>query len=209
MGGLFIMTGTQFFFFLPSPMFMHLELLPLFSLVGFGIFYIIGAAFLFYDSKSIHKDPFPKGSSCKFDPDQLAYDSCALCGTLTCPKQLVRIQQKFGCISPGMFGFDGVACQYCAQSRVKRFYVIFTALLVLVFPLLIFSGLSLIMLGPAQLIGPLAFTFEVFVFGLVCLIGWLWLKVWHIVTTPLSQQPERMIPITDRLVKKTHGREPG
>lgn len=182
---------------------MHLELLPLLSSVGSGIYCIIGAAFLIYDSQSIHNDPFPEGSLCKFNPDQLAYDSCALCGTLSCPHELVRIQQKFWGISPGMFGFDGVACQYCAQRRVKRFYVINTALLVLVFPLLIFSGLNLIMLGPAYLIGPLAFTHGVVVFGLISLIGWLWLKIWHIVNTPLSQQPERMIPITYRRAKRT------
>ncbi|MDO8125259.1 MAG: hypothetical protein Q6364_12890 [Candidatus Hermodarchaeota archaeon] len=202
-GCLFIVIGIQPFFFFPSfPIFLHLDLLPLLFVAGVGVFFILSAGFLVYDSQSIHNDPFPEGSSCKLHPDKPAYDWCALCGTLTCPEELVRIQQKFWGTSPGMFGFDGVACQDCAQRRVKRFFMIFIPLLLLVFPLLIISGVNLIILGPVHLVGVLVFTFSVVVFGLVCLFGWLFWKVWRIVTTPLSQQPERTIPITARLVKR-------
>jgi len=38
--------------------------------------------------------------------------------------------------------------------------------------------------------------------GLVCLIGWLWWRVWQIVTTPLAQQPELMIPVNTRLARR-------
>jgi len=170
--------------------------------MGCGVFFIIGAVFLIYDSQSIHNDPFPEGSSCKLHPDQLAYDWCALCGTLTCPEELVRIQQKFAGISPGMFGFDGVACQDCAQRRVKRFVMVLTALLLVVFPPLILNGIRLILGGPVYLAGALLFTFGAVFFGLFCLFGWLFWKVWCLVTIPLSQQPERMIPITARLAKR-------
>lgn len=202
-GCLFIVLGIQSFFtFHYAPIFLLFHFMYVLLSTGCGVFFIIGAVFLVYDSKSIHNDPFPEGSSCKLHPDQLAYDWCALCGTLTCPEELVRIQQKFWGISPGMYGFDGVACQGCAQRRVKRFVMVITALLLLVFPPLIFSSISLIMGGPVYLAGALLFTFGVAFLGLVCLFGWLFWKVWCLVTTPLSQQPKRMIRITTRLAKR-------
>ncbi|MFX1565855.1 MAG: hypothetical protein ACFFCH_07690 [Promethearchaeota archaeon] len=198
MGCLFIVLGIQSVFtFHYVPIFPLLDLMYLLFTTGFGIFFIIGAVFLVYDSKSIHNDPFPEASSCEHYPDQLAYDWCAICGTLACPQELVRIQQKVWGISPGMFGYDGVACQNCAQRRVKRFVMFFTSLLVLGFLLLIPISIRLIMLGPVPI--ALGFTLEVIYLGLVCLVGWLLWKLWQIVTTPLAQQPELMIPLKTRL----------
>jgi hypothetical protein len=193
------MIGIQYFFFFPI---LHLELLPLLFLAGFGVYFIISAVFLFYDSQSIHNDPFPEDSSCKLHSDQPAYDWCAICGTLTCPQELVRIKQKFWGISPGMFGFDGVSCLDCAQRRVKRYFMISAIVFLLAFPLLIFMGISLILGGLVHLTGAFGFIFGIVVFGLVCLIGWLWWKIWQVVTTPLAQQPELMIPIKTRLARR-------
>lgn len=203
MGCLFIVQGIQSFFtFHYVPIFPLLDLMYLLFTNGSGVLFIIGAVFLVYDSQSIHNSPFPEASSCERHPDQLAYDWCAICGTLTCPQELARIQQKVWGISPGMFGFDGVACQECAQRRVKRFVTVFITLLFLALPLLILTGIRLIIGGPDHLARILGFTFGVIYLGLFCLIGWLWWKIWCIVTTPLAQQPKQMIPITARLAKR-------
>jgi len=201
LGCLFIVLGIQSFFtFHYVPIFPLLDLMYLLFTTGCGVFFIIGAVFLFYDSQSIHNDPFPEASSCEHHPDQLAYDWCAICGTLACPQELARIQQKVWGISPSMFGFDGVACQDCAQRRVKRFAIVSITLLFLALPLLIFAGIRLIMLGPVPI--ALGFTLGAVYLGLVCLIGWLMWKVWQIVTTPLAQQPELMITIKTRLARR-------
>ena len=202
-GFLFIIIGIQFFSLIPSFLiFPYLAFASILFIIGAGIYFVIGAILLLYDSQSIHNDPFPEDSSCKMHSDQPAYDWCAICGTLTCPQELIRIQQKFWGISPGMFGFDGVACQDCAQRRVKRSSMISIILLVPAFSLFILLSISLIMAGPIYLAVGVGFTFGTIVFGVVCLTIWLWRKVWQIVTTPLSQQPKLMIPIKSRHARR-------
>lgn len=203
LGFLFIIIGIQFFFLIPSFLiFPYLAFTSSLFIIGAGIYFVIGAILLLYDSQSIHNDPFPEDSSCKMHSDQPAYDWCAICGTLACPQELVRIQQKFWGISPGMFGFDGVACHDCAQRRVKRYFMVSIILLVPAFSLFIFLGISLIMGGPVYLAAGLGLTFGIIAFGVVCLTAWLWWKVWQIVTTPLFQQPKLMIPIKSRLARR-------
>jgi hypothetical protein len=203
LGFLFTIIGIQYFLLIPT--FLVLPYLAFTSslfIIGFGIFFIIVAIFLLYDSQSIHNDPFPEDSPSKMHSDQPAYDWCAICGILSCPQELVRIQQKFWGISPGMFGFDGVACQDCAQRRVKRYFMISIILLLPAFSLFIFLGVSLIIAGPIYLAAVLGFIFGIVVFGLVYLTAWLWRKEWQIVTTPLAQQPELMIPVNTRLARR-------
>ncbi len=202
-GFLFTIIGIQNFFLIPSYLILpYLAFTSFFFVIGFGIYFVIGAILLLYDSQSIHNDPFPEDSSCKMHPDQPAYDWCAICGALSCPQELVRIQQKFWGISPGMFGFDGVACQHCAQRRVKRYYMISIILFIPAFSFLIFLSISLIMAGPVYLTAVLGFIFGIVIFGLVCLTAWLWWKIWQIATTPLAQQPKLMIPIKTRFLRR-------
>jgi hypothetical protein len=203
MGFVYVIIGIQYFFLIPSfLLFPYLTFTSSLIIIGFGLYFVIGAILQLYDSQSIHNDPFPEDSSCKMHSDQPAYDWCAICGVLSCPQELVRIQQKFWGISLSMFGFDGVACQDCAQRRVKRYYMISIILILPTFLLLIFLSVSLIMAGPVYLAAILGFIFGIFVFGLVCLTAWLWWKVWQIVTTPLAQQPKLMIPIKTRLARR-------
>ncbi len=201
MGCVVIALGIQSFFtFHYVPIFPLLDLMYLLFTTACGVFFIISAVFLIYDSQSIHNDPFPEASSCERHPDQLAYDWCAICGTLACPQELVCIQHKVWGISPGMFGFYGVACQNCAQRRVKRFVMFFISLLFLGFLLLIPSSIRFIMLGPVPL--ALGFMLGAVYVGLVCLVGCFLWKLWQIVTTPLAQQPQLMSPIKSRLARR-------
>ncbi len=201
MGCVIIFLGIQSFFtFHYVPIFPLLDLMYLLYTTGCGVFIIISAVFLIYESQSIHNDPFPEASSCERHPDQLAYDWCAICGAVACPQELVRIQHKVWGISPGMFGFDGVACQDCARRRAKRFTIFLITLLLLVFPFLIPINIRLIMLGPVSI--AIGVTLEVVYLGLVCLVGWFFWKVWQIVTTPIAQQPELIIPVKSRLATR-------
>ncbi len=200
LGCLFTIMGIQYFLLIPTfLLFPYLDFTVSLFIIGFGMFFVIVAIFLFYDSQSIHNDPFPEDSPCKMHSDQPAYDWCAICGALSCPQELVRIKQSIWGISLGMFGFDGVACQNCAQRRVKRYYMITIVLFLPALSFFSLLGIILIMAGPIYLAAVLGFIFGIVVFGLVCLIAYLWWKIWQIATTPLAQQPELMIPIKSRL----------
>lgn len=203
LGCLLIFTGLHNYFIGPNfPVFLYSALTTVHLTVGIGGFFIIYAIFLFYDSKSIHNTPFPKTSTCMNHPHEPAYDWCALCGILACPQDLVRIKQKFAGISPGMFGFDGVACQNCAQRRVKRFFLVFVSLLFLIFSLMLVNVVNLIMLGPFSLTGICLLSFIGTIIGLGSLFGWLYWKIWLMVNTPLSEHDELIISITSRLAEK-------
>jgi hypothetical protein len=171
--------------------------------VAIGIFYIISASLLFYDSRTIHRNSFPEGSKCQIHPDQYAYDWCAICGKLYCPQDLVRIQQKTWGFSPGMFGFDGVACQNCAKHRVKHFSIIFVILFSTLIPFLVLNYLWLRMMLPIQLIGVNDFIFGAIIIGFLCILFWLLRKLWHLVTTPLTENPVQMKTIEERLTERS------
>lgn len=202
LGSIFTIVGIQYFLLIPS--FLLLQYLAFTSslfIIGFGIFFVIVAIFLLYDPQSIHNDPFPEDSPCKMHSDQPAYDWCDICGAISCPQELVRIKQSIWGISLGMFGFDGVACQNCAQRRVKRYYMITIVLFLPALSFFCLLSISLILAGPIYFAAVLGFILGIVVFGLVCLIAWLWWKLWQIATTPLAQQPQLMIPIKSRLAR--------
>jgi hypothetical protein len=100
--------------------------------IGLGVYFLFLTVFLYRESKTIHRDPFPDGSICSCQSERLVYDWCAICARLACPEKLIRIQQSLTS-SYGMFGFDGVACQDCVQRRVKR-YAILSIALFAIFP---------------------------------------------------------------------------
>lgn len=172
-----------------------------FLLPGWGIYYFAGGAFLHHDSRTIHKDPFPEGSPCNSHPNQMAYDWCAICGALKCAPDLVRIRQSRR-LSPGMFGFDGVACQRCAQRRVKRFLAIATGLQLASLPLVVGIAAAAMMFLPSQLAAIFLVIVGAIYFTLLPLAFWYWRKGWRTVTTPLSEQPLLMTPTAERLVEK-------
>ncbi|MFX1563350.1 MAG: hypothetical protein ACFFDP_08590 [Promethearchaeota archaeon] len=169
--------------------------------VAMGIFCIINASLLFYDSRTIHKNPFPEESQCQKHPEQQAYDRCAICGKLYCPKDLVRIQQKTWGFSPGMFGFDGVACQKCAQNRVKQFSVISIIFLTII-PLLFFINICLTTTLPIQFTGIFIPIFGAAIIILDCIYFCFLEKLWRLIKTPLTKNPEQMKTTEERLIGK-------
>ena len=166
-----------------------------------AIYFVAGGVFLYHDSRTIHKDPFPDGSTCREHPSQPVYDCCAICGALKCTQDLVRIRQSWG-FSPGMFGFDGVACQHCARRRVKRTLASIVALSLVILPLLavIFAATSAFL--PANLAAVLLITVGAIVLALLPFVAWSWRKMWRVVTTPLSTQPLLTTPTAQRLAEK-------
>jgi hypothetical protein len=160
-----------------------------------------GGVFLRRDSQTFHRDPFPEGSPCASQPDRMAYDRCAICGTLKCAQELVRIRQSFRS-SAGMFGFDGVACQRCARRRLKGLLAISTGLLCAIIPLLLMSVASMFMFFPPQLAAFFAIILAVVLLTLVPLGFWSWRRAWRKGITPLSDQPHLMTPTAARLVEK-------
>jgi hypothetical protein len=160
-----------------------------------------GGVFLRHDSQTIHRDPFPEGSPCNSHSSQMAYDWCAICGALKCAQELVRIRQSLKS-SSGMFGFDGVACQRCAQRRVRGLLAISTVLLCAVLPLIVVSAVGMFMLLPSPLAVLFVVILAVVLLPLVTLEFWLWRRGWRMVTTPLSELPRLMTPTAARLVEK-------
>lgn len=169
--------------------------------IAFGIYYLFQTVFLYHESRTIHYDPFPDGSVCSFQPDRLAYDRCALCGCLACPDELIRIQQSL--TSPfGMFGFDGVACQECAQRRAKRTPIVSLVVSAILFPLALIPLVSIMQIIPSNL-GTIVVTVLVIILSIIVVFGvWNWQRFFRKVSTSLSEQPERMISIKERLAEK-------
>jgi len=169
--------------------------------ITLGVYFLFLTGFVYHDSRSIYRHPFPEGSVCSCQSEQQAYDWCAICGCLACPDELIRIQQSF--TSPfGMFGFDGVACQECAQRRVRRYAIVSQTVFVVIFPLVViplWGVLQIILLSLAMIVGIVL----VIIFSIIALFGVRnWQRLFRKVRTPLSQQPELMISIKERLAEK-------
>ncbi len=169
--------------------------------IAFGVYFLFLTGVVYHDSRSIYRDPFPEGSVCSCQSDRLAYDRCAICGCLACPDELIRVQQSFTS-SFGIFGFDGVSCQECAQRRVKRYAIVSLAVFVVIFPLALiplWSVLQIILLNLAIIVGFVL----VIIFIIIALFGVRnWQRLFRKVRTPLSQQPELMISIKERLAER-------
>jgi hypothetical protein len=166
-----------------------------------AIYAFAGGGFLRHDSRTIHKDPFPEGSTCSEHPSQLAYDWCAICGALKCTQDLVRIRQSLR-FSPGMFGFDGVACQRCAQRRVKRLRAVVAGLQFVTLPLVAAIVALMSLFLPAPLSVVLLIILAAIILTLLPLGVWAWRRGWRTVTTPLSTQPLLVTPTAQRLAEK-------
>jgi hypothetical protein len=169
--------------------------------IALGVYFLFLTGFVYYDSRSIYRDPFPEGSVCSCQSERQAYDWCAICGRLACPDELTRIQQSFTS-SFGMFGFDGVACQECAQRRVKRYAIVSIAVIVVFFPLVLIPLWTVLQIFPwnlAMIVGIVL----VIIFSITAPLGVRnWQRLFQKVRTPLAQHPELMIPIKERLAEK-------
>ncbi len=166
-----------------------------------GVYFLFLTLFLYRESKTIHRDPFPEGSICSCQFERVVYDWCAICGCLACSDELIRIQQSLTS-SYGMFGFDGVACQDCAQRRVKRYAILSIALFPIFFPLALIPLVSSLQVMPPSLTIIIVIVL-VSIISIIATFGvWNWQRLLRKVITPLSQQPELMIPTKERLAEK-------
>lgn len=169
--------------------------------IALGVYILFLTGIVYHDSRSIYRDPFPEGSVCSCQSERLAYDWCAICGRLACPDELIRVQQSLTS-SFGVFGFDGVACQECAQRRVRRYAMVSIAVSVVIFPLAVIPLWSILQIIPqsfAIIVGIVLVT----IFSIIALFGERnWQRLFRKVRTPLSQQPELMISIKERLAER-------
>ncbi len=166
-----------------------------------GVYFLFFTGFLYHESRRIHRDPFPEESICSSQSERLAYDWCAICGRLACPDELIRIQQSLTS-SYGMFSFDGVACHDCAQRRVKRYAILSPALFAIFFPLALIPLVSLLQMMPPSF-SIIVWTVLVVILSIIAIFGvWNWRRLFRKVITPLSQQPDLMISIKERLAEK-------
>jgi hypothetical protein len=101
-----------------------------------------------------------------------------------------------------MFGFDGVACQRCAQRRAKRFLAISAGLELAILPLVLAVLITTSTILPPQLGLLLLIIFGAIIFTLLPLGIWAWGRGWRVVTTPLAVQPSLMTLTAQRLAEK-------